>query len=73
MLRKATEEVYKEKEHLNIKKKIGGLLERLDAESGNRNSSIHCPFALLIENGDLKVIPNDMANNTLAKIARRGV
>ena len=67
MLRKATEEVYKEKEHLKIKKKISRLLQRLDAKSGNRNSSIHCPFALLIEDGDLKVIPNELSNNGLAK------
>ena len=67
ILREATREVYKEKEHLKLKKKINGLLGKLDKKSRNRDSSIHCPFAVLIEDGDLKVIPNDMANNKLAK------
>lgn len=67
ILREATREVYKEKEHQKLKKKINRLLDKLDKESRNRDSSIHSPFALLLEDGDLKVIPNDMANNTLAK------
>ena len=66
-LREATKEVYKEQEHLKLKQKINRLLEKLDKKSQNRDSLIHSPFALLIECGDLKVIPNDMANNRLAK------
>lgn len=67
ILREAAKEVYKEQEHLKFKKKINRILAKLDKKSQNRDSLIHSPFALLIERGDLKVIPNDMANNRLAK------
>lgn len=67
VLRAATNEVYKEKEHQKIKKKINRLLGKLDKNKKNRNSSIHSPFAILIEDGDLKVIPDDLANNKLAQ------
>ncbi len=67
VLREATREVYKEREHQKFKKKINGLLEKLDKKKSIRDSFIHTPFAVLLEDEDLKVIPNDMANNRSAK------
>lgn len=67
VLKAATNEVYKDKQHDKTKKKINRLLHKLDERKNSRNSSIHSPFALLIEDGDFKVIPDDLANNKLAK------
>ena len=67
ILREATKEVYKEDKDRKMKKSINRILEKLD-NSSNRDSAIHSPFALSIENGDLKLIPYDLSNNKHAKM-----
>lgn len=67
ILKGAANEVYKDQEHNKIRKKINRLLDKIDKIQNDRNSSIHAPFALLVEGGDLKVIPDESTNNKRAK------
>ena len=70
LLRIETEIVYADEKFREARENIIDLIDRIDRASSTRNSSVHCPFTLLIEDGDLRVIPDDLASdipNDLAK------
>ena len=56
LLKEETLEFYKDRKE---RENINRLLDKISKVGSNRNSSIHCPFTLFIEDDQLKVLPDD--------------
>ncbi len=67
LLRTETEKKYQNEKYIEARKNIIGLLDKIDTLSSRRNSSVHCPFTLLIEGGELRVIPDNQTKNRHAE------
>ena len=67
ILRDATIAAYSEELQHEAERNILELIKAIDKCNSKRNSSIHCPFTILIEHGELKVIADDFAQNKHAE------
>ena len=63
LLDKTIQEFYGKNEESREKYDIINLLDRIRKLTSNRDSSVHCPFTLFIEDNTLKVLPDDTAEN----------
>ena len=67
ILRDTTIAVYSEELQHEAERNILELIKAIEKSNPKRNSSIHCPFTILIEHGELKVIPDDFVQNKHAE------
>ena len=70
ILKDATIQVYTEERYREAREYITKLINRIDDASPKRNSSIHCPFTIAVEDGGLEVVPDDLAKNKHAEKLR---
>ena len=70
LLRGAVEEAYVKPNQLRAKENIIELLKRIKGESEFRNRFIHCPYAPIIDEDDIKYIPDVFSGNRHAKYLR---
>ena len=61
-----TKQALSEKMYSETRQQVIDLINQINTVSGDRNGSIHCPFALTIEDGDIRVIPYYFTKNRAA-------
>ena len=67
ILKNAAIAVYNDELQYEAKINIIQLIYSIDKFSAKRNSSIHCPFTILMENGEMKIIPDHFVQNKHAE------